>query len=142
MTENLRIDDRLVIPEAELDLRTSRSRGPGGQHVNKAETRVELRWNVRESAVLSEGQRARILRALAGRINRDGELIVTAETHRSQHRNREEAAGRLRELVARALVRRPRRLPTRRPRAAHERRLRDKRRRAELKRQRRDPADG
>lgn len=129
----------LTIPAGELRETASRAGGPGGQHVNKASTRVTLRWAVAESAALSEAQRARLALRLAGRLSRDGELAVHASDERSRARNRTLARERLAELVRTALaVRRPRRAtaPTR---GSRERRLAQKRRRAVNKRARGAP---
>ena len=135
----LRVTARLVIPEAELSWRFSRSGGPGGQSVNTADSRAELSVDVARTSALGPTLRARALERLAGRLV-DGVLTVAASEHRSQLRNREAAeerlAGLLREAVAPPP---PKRRPTTPSRAARERRLEDKRRRAEVKRMRRDP---
>jgi ribosome-associated protein len=127
----------LVIPGAELREQASRAGGPGGQHVNKANTRVTLRWDVAGSAALSEAQRARIALRLATRITREGELVVHAADERSRARNRALARERLAAMVRGALaLRRPRRA-TRPTSGSRERRLGAKQRRGELKRARR-----
>ena len=138
-TDDLPVQDGLTIPAAELEVAVSRSSGPGGQHVNTTESRVQLRWRVLESAVLHAAQKERLARKLAGRISSEGVLTVACDTHRSQHRNREEARERLASLVRQALRRPKRRHLTRMPRAAKERRLQQKKRRAELKKQRKNP---
>jgi ribosome-associated protein len=126
----------LVIPGAELRESASRAGGPGGQNVDKTSTRVTLRWCVTESAALTATQRARLLRRLASRLTRRGELIVHARRFRSRPRNRQLARERIGELVREALaVRRPR-VATRASRAARARTLAEKRRRAAVKRQR------
>ncbi len=132
-----------VVPEEELEIRASRSGGPGGQHVNTSATRVEVRWNVLTSAVLSEAQRVRLLEKLGHRIDARGRLRVVASRRRSQLQNRETAIERLTALVSEALTRPKPRKKTKPSRAARERRLADKRRRAEAKRQRKrvDPND-
>jgi ribosome-associated protein len=140
-TDDLLVQDGLVIPAAELEVAVSRSSGPGGQHVNTTDSRVQLRWNVLESAVLTEAQRERLARKLAARISGEGVLTVACDTHRSQHRNREEARGRLAELVREGLRQPKPRRRTRLPRAAKERRLEQKRKRAEIKRRRRNPRE-
>lgn len=125
-----------TVPAGELEFRASRSGGPGGQHVNKAATKVEVLWNVAQTSALSEAQRRRVLQRLKNRIDSAGVLHVAAEQHRSQWRNRQAAVERLNELVRRALKRPKRRKKTKPPKAAKEKRLADKRRRAEIKRQR------
>jgi ribosome-associated protein len=130
-----------TIPVHELEFRATRARGPGGQHVNKASTRVEVVWDLGRSAVLSDAQRARLLARLASRIDGQGRLRVVSDASRSQRRNLETAVERLHELVREAL-RVPRvRRPTRPTRASVERRLEAKRRRARQKRDRAHPAD-
>jgi len=127
----VRVNRRLVVPPAELSWRFSGSGGPGGQHANTANTRVELTFDVGASAVLGPRQRARLLERLGSKVR----VVVSEE--RSQARNREIAverlAGRLREALR---VERPRR-PTSPTEASRERRLEDKRRRSERKAERR-----
>ena len=130
-----------VVPEAELRVRASRAGGPGGQHVNKAATRIEVVWDVATSPSLSDDQRTRLLERLQSRLDRRGRLRVVAEEFRSQARNRGAAIERLRALVTDALRVRRRRKPTRPPAGAAERRLEDKRRRAVRKRERRPPTE-
>ena len=135
----LEITPALLLPIAELDYRATRSGGPGGQHVNTSSTRVEVWWDVATSPTLSEEQRARLLERLASRLDGEGRLRVVASDSRSQHRNREAATERLRELVAAALVVRKPRKRTRPTRASKTARLEAKRRRAAVKRDRRQP---
>ena len=124
---------RFHLPEREMTWRFSRSSGPGGQHVNTSDTRVELVWSLAQSPSLTEAQRARVAERLRHRIV-DGTITVVSSEYRSQHRNREAARARLEELVARALVPpRPRRA-TQPSKAARQRRLEAKKRRGDLKR--------
>lgn len=124
----------VVIPAAELHERFSRSSGPGGQGVNTADSRVQLSFDLGSSAALSEVQRERATRRLAGRLVR-GILTVDASEHRSQRQNRVAARERLATLLTDALSPPPpRRRPTRPSRGAVERRLTAKRHRAETKR--------
>ena len=128
-----------TIPPAELTFRATRARGPGGQHVNKTSTRVEVVWDVARTDSLTGTERARVLQRLAGRIDRRGRLRVACEEHRSQTRNRAEAVARLERIVRQALrVPRPRK-KTRRPAAADARRIQDKRKRGDKKADRRPP---
>ena len=126
----------ILLPEDELEFRASRSGGPGGQHVNTSSTRVEARWNVERSRVISDPQRRLIRSRLRTRIDAAGWIrVVSAET-RSQAQNREAAARRLQELVNRALVVPKPRKATKLPRGVKERRLTEKRRRGDVKRTR------
>jgi ribosome-associated protein len=131
----LHITDALVIPLADVTVRTSRSSGPGGQHANVTASRVEAIFDVLGSRSLSEAQRARVLARVGPR------LVAIAQDERSQARNRELALARLSERLARALTPPKRRRPTRPTAASRERRLQAKRREAERKRDRRPPQD-
>jgi ribosome-associated protein len=133
--ESIQVTSRLAIPLEEVELRYSRSSGPGGQHAQKTETRVEAVFDVARSATLSEAQKKR-LTAEAGPVVR-----AVAQDERSQSRNRELALERLGEAI-RAGVRVPRkRRPTKPTAASRERRLEGKKRRASVKRMRQRPDD-
>jgi ribosome-associated protein len=129
------------IPSQELEIRATRARGPGGQHVNKASTRVEVVWDIARSAVLSDAQRARLLKRLATRIDGQGRMRVASDASRSQRRNLEAAVERLHELVRDALRVPKARKATRPTRSSVERRLDAKRRHARQKRERAHPGD-
>jgi len=141
MTDDVVVDRSLTIPGDELVIRATRAGGPGGQHVNTTASRIELRWDVMASRAPDEQQRARILEGLASRLTADGVLVLHASEHRSQHRNRVAALGRLRTLVADALVTPEQRRATRPTRGARRRRLDAKRARSETKALRRRPED-
>ena len=130
------IDDELAIPDEEVSFVTSRSGGPGGQNVNKLETRVTVRFDVAGSPSLTEEQRQRLLERLATRITRAGFLQVTSQKHRTQGENREAALARFAELMAEALREETPRKATRVPRAAKRRRLDNKKRHGQRKRER------
>ena len=133
MADVLHIRPGLALPLSEIELRTSRSSGPGGQHANVTASRVEAVFDVTESAVLSPEQRARISAKLGPRVT------ASAQDTRSQHRNRELALERLASRLAHALeVRRPR-TRTRPTRASQKRRVEGKKRRGDIKRARRRP---
>lgn len=134
MANHLRVNDELSIPVAEVELRASRSSGPGGQHANVTASRVEAVFDVRASTALDDSQRELLLRR-AGPV-----VTAVAQEARGQARNRELALERLAEKLAAALVVRRRRRPTRPSRAARKRRLERKRRVGERKRARRRPA--
>jgi len=133
---DLHVRRGLTIPGSELRETASRSGGPGGQHVNKASTRVTLHWNARESEAPSDLQRQRLLRRLARRLTRAGDLFVHASRHRSRSRNRELARERLAELVRDATATTRKRVPGAPSRASRKRRLDTKRRRSSVKRTR------
>ncbi len=134
MSESIQVTPRLAIPLAEIELRTSRSSGPGGQHAQKTETRVEAVFDVAASAALSDAQKARLERKVGLT------LRAVAQEERSQWRNRERALERLAEAIRDGLRVERRRRPTAPTAAARERRLEDKRRRGQAKRLRRPPA--
>lgn len=129
----INIKNRLAIPASELKFQFSRSGGPGGQNVNRRETRVELLFDIQHSPSLNEEQRELLLRRLAGQIDGQGVLRIVATTHRSQLRNRQEAIERFVQLLQRGLYTPRRRLPTRPSPLSAEQRLARKRRRSEIK---------
>ena len=133
--ESIRVTRTVSVPRSEVELRFSRSSGPGGQHAQKSDTRVEAVFDVEASSALSEAQKRRV-------ISRVGPVVrAVAQDERSQWRNRELAYERVVETLREALrVRRPRRA-TKPSAAAVERRLDEKRRRGETKRLRRPPRD-
>ena len=133
MAEELRIDDRLSIPLAEIELRASRSSGPGGQHANVTASRVEAVFDVEASAALDDATRERLL-ARAGPI-----ITAVAQDARGQYRNRELALRRLAEKIAAALAVPRSRRPSRPSKTSRMRRLEQKRRMGERKRGRRRP---
>jgi len=137
----LNIAPGVAVPRSELEYRASRSSGPGGQHVNTTSSRIELLWNLEDSRVLSDEQRVRLRTRLASRLDSTGAIRVVASTRRSQQQNKQAAEERLAALVRHALHVPKRRRPTKRPKAANERRLSQKKRRAEVKRERRADAD-
>jgi ribosome-associated protein len=131
------INDRLTIPLSELEFQATRAGGPGGQHVNRAATRIELVWNAAASPSLDEVQRALLRDRLASRLDARGRLRIVAANRRSQLQNREAAVERFTTAIRNALrTRRPRKA-TRVPRRAIEARLDAKRRRGDLKSSRR-----
>jgi ribosome-associated protein len=137
---DLEVSPALTIPASELGWRFSRSSGPGGQHVNTSDSRVELSWNVADSGALSDGQRLMLVTRLGRRLIA-GVITVTASERRSQLRNREIALGKLADLVTAGLA--PdaaRRRPTTPTRGSGRRRLAAKQQRSATKRQRQRPA--
>ncbi|GAB3971769.1 alternative ribosome rescue aminoacyl-tRNA hydrolase ArfB [Plantactinospora veratri] len=137
----LTIRPGLVIPEAELNWRFSRSSGPGGQGVNTTDSRAELSFDVVNSTALPERLKTRALDRLEGRLV-DGVLTISASEHRAQLRNREAALARLAALLADAVAPPPPpRRPTKPSRGAKERRLAEKKRRGQIKQLRRRDGD-
>ena len=135
------INDQLQIPTSEISYRFSRSGGPGGQHVNRSETRVELVWDVHSSPSLSEAQRRRLLDDLRNRIDDDGLLHLVSGETRSQDRNRKAVTERFVTLLQQAL--RPRRIRKKSTvsKAKKEKRREEKRRQSEKKRLRQQVRD-
>ena len=141
MSDLLEISPSLAIPQAELQFRFSRSGGPGGQHVNKTETRVELLFDVERSPSLSDAQRATLMSRLAKRIDGAGTLHLVAGASRSQSENRTEVTARFVSLLAEALKPARKRRASKPSRGARERRLTAKKRRGALKGRRAAPPD-
>jgi ribosome-associated protein len=141
MAGPLRVTRSVVVPEGELRWRFSRSSGPGGQSVNTADSRVELRLDLTTTTALGPRQRARALERLSGRLT-DGLLSVTASEHRSQVRNREAAMERMADVLRAAIAPPPPpRRPTRATKGSVERRIAAKKRRSRTKRLRRADDD-
>jgi ribosome-associated protein len=135
MDDAIEVAEGTVIPLDEIELRASRSSGPGGQHANVTASRIEAVFDVEASKALSDSQRDLLLRRLGDRVT------AVAQDARSQARNRELALGRLREKLTEGLRRPKPRRPTRPGRAARERRLDQKRRTSQRKAQRRRPSE-
>ncbi len=136
--DDLEIRPGLVLPAGELRMSAARSGGPGGQHVNVTSSKVELRFDLAASAALSEGQKARLRTKLPPRVlTQAGEVVVTCETHRDQHRNREGARQKLAALLRKALERPKPRIPTKPSRASKERRIQAKKEQGQKKQRRR-----
>ena len=131
------VANQFEIPREELVARATRSSGAGGQHVNKTASRIQLSWDVANSAALDEAQRERLLRKLSSRLTADGVLTVTVSDTRSQHRNREIAEERIEEIVRTALVVPKKRKATKPSRAAKEKRLDEKKLHSRKKKNRR-----
>jgi ribosome-associated protein len=130
----IRITDQIAIDEREIEENFIRASGPGGQNVNKLATAVQLRFNVRGSPALPPDARERLERLSGKRLTKDGVLVITAQRHRTQERNRQDALERLIDLIRRAAERPVARRPTRPTAASRQRRLEAKKRRAGLKR--------
>ena len=129
----IRIDDRISIDEAELEESFVRSSGPGGQNVNKLSTAVQLRFDVRSSPSLPNDVAIRLMRLAGSRLTKDGVLVLVAQKHRTQERNRAEARDRLVAMIREAAVPPVPRRATKPPRASKKERLDSKKRRAGIK---------
>ncbi|MEK7072860.1 MAG: alternative ribosome rescue aminoacyl-tRNA hydrolase ArfB [Patescibacteria group bacterium] len=127
------------VPETEIQLDFVRSSGPGGQNVNKTSSKVQLRWHVGGSQAFTEAQQM-VIRAHAGkRLNSQDEIVLAAQTERSQSQNRDEVIQRLQDLVAEALAPKKKRKKTRVSYTQKQKRLEDKRRTGAVKRTRKPP---
>jgi len=134
----IRVTAHIGIDEQEIDESFVRASGPGGQNVNKLATAVQLRFDVRRSPSLPGDVRARLERLAGSRLTREGVLVIIAQRHRTQARNREDALDRLVELIRRAAIAPRRRRPTKPTAGSRERRIEGKKRRAGVKQLRRE----
>lgn len=135
----LRISRRIMIPAAELEYTAIRAQGPGGQHVNKVSSAVQLRFDVKSTSALPDHCKERLLRLRDHRVTEQGTIVIRAQRHRSQLMNKTEAANRLRGLIQQALAKSKPRKKTRPTARSVQRRLDQKRRRSALKLSRRVP---
>lgn len=127
--------------ENEFTFITARSGGPGGQHVNKTESKVELRFDIDKSAILRENEKRLLKTRLSNRISSEGVLKVTSQISRSQHKNKEDTITKFYELINEALLPEKERKPTKPPRSSKEKRLKDKRIDSLKKDRRRKPGE-
>lgn len=139
--EDLVINSRLTIPAAELLVSYSRSSGPGGQNVNKVNSRVTLRWQVGDQPLLTYGWRQRLLARFGNRVTREGELMIHSEKYRDQPRNLADCRQRLVEMLCACATPPVQRKKTRPTLASKRRRLDEKRRQSQKKSQRRGPIE-
>ena len=127
------------VPESEIRIEFARSGGPGGQNVNKTLTKAQLRWDVDASAAFSRREKARIKRKLGNRLTKEGEIVLSSESERSQNQNKETVIERLQSLIRDALRPEKKRIPTKPTRASKERRLKAKRQTSRKKQLRKPP---
>jgi len=136
MKNDLFIKNGITIPEHELEITTSRSGGAGGQHVNKTDTRITIRWNVKSTTALTDEQKQRVLEKLQSRITEDGDLIVHNSESRSQQQNKKNALSNLAAIVRNALHVPKKRIATKISKALKEARLKSKAHRSAIKQMR------
>jgi ribosome-associated protein len=129
----IRVTDSIAIDESELEESFTRASGPGGQHVNKTETAVQLRFDVRRSRSLPNDVAVRLMKLAGSRLTQDGVIVITAQNERSQKRNRDEALARLLDLIRQAAVKPVKRRATKPTKASREKRLESKKRRSGIK---------
>lgn len=138
MADQLKVNSSLQIPMSEFQFSFARSGGPGGQNVNKVNTKAMLRWNVRSSTSLPVAVRGRFIAANANRITKDGDFVIDSQRYRDQGRNVSDCLEKLRELLAIAAVRPKQRRKTKPTRGSIKRRLKAKQQKSEKKSRRRD----
>ena len=138
----IRVTDNITLDESEIEESFITAGGPGGQHVNKTATAVQIRFDAAGSPSLHEAVRTRLIRLAGRRVTADGKLVITARRFRSQVRNREDAVERLHELIREASSPRAPRRPTRVPPRVRREKIREKRHVSEVKKLRRTPSRG
>jgi ribosome-associated protein len=136
MKNDLFIKNGITIPEHELEITTSRSGGAGGQHVNKTDTRITIRWNIKATQALADEQKQLVLEKLASRITQDGDLVINNSESRSQQQNKKNALNNLAAVIRNALHVPKKRIATKVSKALKEARLKTKAHRSTIKQMR------
>ncbi len=134
--DELFVRDGITIPENEIEITTSRAGGPGGQHINKTDTRITARWNVRATNVLDDQQKERVLHKLQNQLTSDGDIVIHNSTSRSQQQNKKMALKQLSFMVRQALHVPKKRMATKISRSIKESRLYAKKHRSAIKKMR------
>lgn len=133
MSNDIFVQEGITIPEHELEITTSKSGGAGGQHVNKTESKITVRWNIKTSNAITHEQKMRIIENLGSRLTQDGDFIIHSSESRSQQHNRIAALKRLEKEIKKALYIPKRRMKTRISKSAKESRLQSKKIRSSVK---------
>jgi ribosome-associated protein len=133
MNDDISVKNDVVIPGHEIEIRTSRSGGSGGQHVNKTNTRITLRWNIEKTSALDDIQKQRVRERLAGELTHEGDIVIHNSESRSQMHNKKAARTSLGKKIAKALYVKKRRMKTVVSLASKEARIKNKKRRSEIK---------
>ncbi len=136
MKQDVFINNGITIPGNELEITVSRASGAGGQHVNKTDTKVTIRWNIQQTNVLDQAQKERVMTNLQARLTAEGDLIVHNSASRSQQQNKESALSQLAQIVRKALYVPKKRMKTKVPTRAREARLQSKAQRSLVKKMR------
>lgn len=136
MKNDVPIKNGIVIPGPEIEITTSRSSGPGGQHVNKTDSRISVRWNARNTTALDENQKNLIVQNLQSQLTESGDIIVHYSASRSQNQNKQMALAQLAHIVRKALFVPKKRVPTKVSKGAQASRLQSKMRHSILKKSR------
>ena len=139
MKDQLFVKNNITIPQEELEITTSRSSGAGGQHVNKTDTRITVRWNIKNTIALTDEQKSYLLERLQARITSDGDLIVHNSVSRSQLQNKKNALNNLAAIIRNGLAVQKKRIATKVPKALKEARLKSKSHRSTIKQMRSKP---
>lgn len=137
--EDLVINPRVTIPATQLDIQYARSSGPGGQNVNKLNTKATLKWQIRDNPILPQAWRDRVIHRYKNRLNNEGELVIHSERYRIQRRNAEDCLKKLQELLLSCQAAPKERIETKPTQGSRRRRLEQKNRLSEKKRLRRPP---
>ena len=136
MTNNIFIKNGITIPEHELEITASRSGGAGGQHVNKTDTRITIRWNIKSTQALTDEQKHLVLEKLSSRITQEGDLVISNSESRSQQQNKKNALNNLAAIIRNALHVPKKRIATKVSKALKEARLKTKAHRSAIKQMR------